>query len=672
MSLPAEPAQHGDDVTARYVAIAEAVCARLSKNQRVRRNLPGGGRVRMDRQLPFLCLYRGDLETDSITPELITTQASYLFTSSAPEHQRGVTHLCSAIATAMQEHFGTFLLVEVCATRLAQVLHSQPLGLYSQPLGFAIIVPEDSAIPSTVEVLKDALASIVIEGRSASVIVQSPSSDETSVSEAAADCNMCSPIELTTSSNCGLSLVVDTIYRSQETGTVYPMVMQNLRWKLATAIRKAVAEFTGDDQQKVRPHHDAFGPSTFVKAVRLVDQQLCAVSESFDFLLQVTPVNSEQAWQSFKSSRFTEMPPLVYRHLPYHPNVLKRRLFAIEVERVEDPTLAYLFWEKQDELDRKITALRDLHLPETSVLASGAHSNFLLSSLQLYGSPEHELVHLAVQILKRLSRTRTKPASHDHGHAAQTRAAAPCAGAQQLMQQAREELDYYHSRMNEFAGKVELSDSIASGIMVSQDRLLISTDISISPARVAPLLHHEIGTHLLTYFNGRCQPLQQLYAGLAGYEELQEGLAVLAEYMVGGLTRQRLRTLAARVMAIHWMLRGQSFAEVFGKLHGLGFNRRHSFTTTLRVFRGGGLTKDVIYLRGLDRLLNYLADGHDIEPLYVGKIGLSHIPFIQELRRRGIIAAPRILPRIWDDVAVRERLEACRGKSVLDLLESYS
>lgn len=663
MSPPVEPAEQSDDLTQRYAAIADVTCARLGKNQRVRRNLPDGGRVRMDRQLPFLCLYRGDLANDSMTPELITTQASYLFASSAPEHQAGVARLCSAIAAAMQEHFGTFLLIEIYTTSVAT-------GLHSQPPGFTIVVPDDSAIPTTVDVLKESLASITIEGRPANVTVRSQACREQLLFGDLSESVAWQPIELCKSNCCGLGLAVNPIYRSQEASAVYPMVMQDLRWKLATALRKAVAEFTGDGQREGRPHYDAYGPTTFVKAVRLVDQQLCEVSESFDFLLQVTPVNSEQAWQTFKSSSFSEMPPLVYRHLPYHPNVLKRRLFAIEVERVEDPTLAYLFWEKQDELDRKITALRDLHLPETSVVGYGEHSNFLLSSLQLYGAPERELVQLASQILKRLSRTKAKRSPSSR--AAEPRPAPSHVDAQQLMRRAHEELDYYHSRMNEFVGKVELSDSIAAGIMVSQDRLLIASDISLGQTRVAPLLHHEIGTHLLTYFNGRCQPLQQLYAGLAGYEELQEGLAVFAEYMVGGLTRQRLRTLAARVMAIHWMMSGQSFPEVFGELHDRGFTRRQAFTTTLRVFRGGGLTKDVIYLRGLHELLRYLAAGHDIEPLYVGKIGLPHIPFIQELRRRGIIAPPRILPRFWDDPSVRERLEACRGKSVLDLLESYS
>lgn len=661
MSLPIEPAQPSDDLTQRYSAIAQAACARLGKNERVRRNLPGGGRLKMDRQLPFLCLYRGNLASDSMTQELVTTQASYLFASDAPEHRSGVTQLCSTIASAMQEHFGTFLLIEVWAARGLKKLRSNPLY-------FAIEVPEDAAIPSTVEVLKDSLAMIVINGQSADVTVRSHESGEQSPRGDDPGSAAWQPIELPKSSCCALGLSVDPVYRSLETGGAYPMVMQNLRWKLATSIRKAVAEFTGDGRQENRPHHDAFGPSTFVQAVRLVDQQLCEVSESFDFLLQVTPVNSEQAWQTFKASGFTEMPPLVYRHLPYHPSALKRRLFAIEIERVEDPTLAYLFWEKQDELDRKITALRDLHLPETTVAGPEQHNNFLLSSLQLYGAPEADLVHLADNICKRLAKAKGKRSAGRKN--AEPHSSTSCVDAQQLMRRAHEELDYYHSRMCEFNGKVELAESIAAGIMVSQDRLLIASDISISPSRVAPLLHHEIGTHLLTYFNGRCQPLQQLYAGLAGYEELQEGLAVFAEYMVGGLTRQRLRTLAARVLAIHWMICGQEFVEVFAGLRELGLKRRQAFTTALRVFRGGGLTKDVIYLRGLHELLKYLAAGHDFEPLYVGKIGLSHIPFIQELRRRGIVAPPRILPRFWDDPSVRQRLEACRGKSVLDLLEN--
>ena len=46
------------------------------------------------------------------------------------------------------------------------------------------------------------------------------------------------------------------------------------------------------------------------------------------------------------------------------------------------------------------------------------------------------------------------------------------------------------------------------------------------------LLHHEVGTHLVTHVNGTHQPIKVLGVGLAGYDETQEGLAVLAEYLV--------------------------------------------------------------------------------------------------------------------------------------------
>ena len=47
--------------------------------------------------------------------------------------------------------------------------------------------------------------------------------------------------------------------------------------------------------------------------------------------------------------------------------------------------------------------------------------------------------------------------------------------------------------------------------------------------KAAALLAHEVGTHIVTYVNGKAQPFRQLYAGLAGYEAFQEGIAVLAE-----------------------------------------------------------------------------------------------------------------------------------------------
>jgi uncharacterized protein (TIGR02421 family) len=245
-----------------------------------------------------------------------------------------------------------------------------------------------------------------------------------------------------------------------------------------------------------------------------------------------------------------------------------------------------------------------------------------------------------------------------------------CLTSERVAAAAREHIDYYHQRLPDFNAKVELTGAIASSLMVAHDQLLISSSISIRPHRLEPLLHHEVGTHLLTYFNGRQQPLRLLYSGFAGYEALQEGLAVLAEYFAGGLTIGRTRTLAARVAAVHSMVEGASFIETFDLLHHQrGIGAKTAFMTTLRVYRGGGLTKDALYLRGLRDLLGYLRAGHDLEPLYVGKVSLRHVPLVQELRRRGLVRPPAILPRFWSLPTHDDRLEKCRRSTLLDLLE---
>jgi uncharacterized protein (TIGR02421 family) len=184
-------------------------------------------------------------------------------------------------------------------------------------------------------------------------------------------------------------------------------------------------------------------------------------------------------------------------------------------------------------------------------------------------------------------------------------------------------------------------------------------------------LAHEIGTHVVTFFNGRAQPFRQLSTGLPDYEELQEGLAVLAEYLVGGLTRPRLRLLAGRALAAYMLSEGATFPEVFRLLnHTHDFPQKTAFNITLRVFRGGGLLKDMVYLRGLIRLLDYLGQGGELEPLLVGKFGAGHLPIIQELQWRKVLSAPRLTPRYLENPQATERLDRLRGgTTILELVK---
>ncbi|MEZ4537092.1 MAG: DUF1704 domain-containing protein [Cyanobacteriota/Melainabacteria group bacterium] len=176
---------------------------------------------------------------------------------------------------------------------------------------------------------------------------------------------------------------------------------------------------------------------------------------------------------------------------------------------------------------------------------------------------------------------------------------------------------------------------------------------------------------MLTNYNGKAQPFRQLSAGLPGYDELQEPLAVLSEYLVGGLSNRRMRTLAMRVMAVHWLVEGASFVEVFRNFtKEYELHREISFSVAMRVFRGGGFTKDVVYLRGLLSLLDHLRHGLDIEMLYVGKFGLSYLPIIRELLWRNVLVPARLKPHFFQSEEAMKRLAKVReGATVMDLVK---
>jgi hypothetical protein len=131
-----------------------------------------------------------------------------------------------------------------------------------------------------------------------------------------------------------------------------------------------------------------------------------------------------------------------------------------------------------------------------------------------------------------------------------------------------------------------------------------------------------------------------------------------------------MRLLAARVVAVSLMIGGASFVDTFRELNGrYGFERRTAFTITMRIYRGGGLTKDAAYLRGLNQVLDYLGKGGKLSPLFVGKIAADHVPIVRELQWRKVLYEPSLTPRYMERPDARSRLEELsRGRTVIDLI----
>ncbi|MBD9371814.1 hypothetical protein IB238_04055 [Rhizobium sp. ARZ01] len=68
-----------------------------------------GGRLHIDRPLPFLCLHIGDADEHPVARELAASHASYLLARNVEDAVR----LIKPIAAAMKRQFGTFGVLDV-------------------------------------------------------------------------------------------------------------------------------------------------------------------------------------------------------------------------------------------------------------------------------------------------------------------------------------------------------------------------------------------------------------------------------------------------------------------------------------------------------------------------------------------------------------------------------
>lgn len=625
--------------------LLDEIHARLLAGQPVRCDIPGEGSLYMERPLPFLCIYHQSDANDFGTRQLVHGEASYLIVPPTIT-KKELTLLLKTIIDLQRDRFGAFLIIEIWSaddTDVETAFAESALEPTEFRPAFSIEARKPHTPMRTIEALRRQLERITHLKQSAAVAVDT--SPQATLGSATA---LVTPAKIFEMGAEVVGICVRPIYRNHETGALYPSVLRMVKRNIGRALKQACFAFCKVHTNATPEHFYSLGRSTILNSVRFVDRRLNEISKSFSFLLQVTPVNAEAAWHEFQKGHFELEPRYYYRPLAMEPSELKRELFQLAIDKIEDPTLHQLFHERRDELDRKITMLSDV-----------GTKRFVYGSQQVYGELTASLLSLAQSLLERIN-------AHSREDMSQGEVT-----ASEFAKHARKEVEYYKSLMPQFTAEVVVRDDMYAGLMCSDGDLLIGRDAKIPKSRIDALLHHEVGTHLLTYYNGLLEPFKLLHTGLAGYDSLQEGIAVLSEYLVGGLSKPRLRLLAARVWAVHMLLEGATFIDTFRTLtKQFEFTQRAAYTVTMRVYRGGGFTKDAVYLRGLVEILDYLGQGGTLEPLFVGKIASEHIRFVRELLHRKVILPATLQPRYLQLSKVAERLEKLSaGMTVLNLID---
>lgn len=583
----------------------------IAAEQAVQRELQSGYRLQLDLPIPLLIVFhqpKARLELSS----LVRGESSYLIVPDQADTLAPVQPYVDELIKARAGRYGSFLLLDIRFDHTTQ--SNLQISYYHEKSR------------ATIDALEEALEPLKALYNALTITKQEVAQPDTPNVEL-----------LDRSGSIWIQVSLPRMFARPKRGEAYPVLLRNFRDRFSEALRQSLYTFLRVQTSYQITHPRTLGRTTVDDSFWKADRQLYEIEHSFEFLMLVSAINLDSAWQEFKKQGYQQVPTFYYPILPIDPEERKHALYEVAIDDVHDATLAFLLRDKRKELDKQLDMLQER-----------GTEDFLYSSLRLYKSIDEKLLSLANLLLEEIPVIKTESAT---------------VSAQQFAARAEEEFTYLRQQDPTFRTKIHQKSDIP-GLMVSRGELYIPENTRFRSSRIEPLVQHEIGTHVLTYYNGSQQPIHLLRLGLADYDELQEGLAVLSEYLSDGLDPLRMRLLAARVVTAYERMNHTSFQDTFALLtEQHQFHPRTAFDTVARIYQSGGFTKDLIYLRGFIKVWQHLRQGGSLEPLLVGKIAVKHIEVIQALQERGILIPPAVMPRYWFSATAQRRLREFREMS---------
>ena len=352
--------------------------------------------------------------------------------------------------------------------------------------------------------------------------------------------------------------------------------------------------------------------SILPEALLQLDQALFQQVKDLEILESIAPLNYRQQKQDFFASGYRTTPDFIYRDHQLDIFSRKRALLNLPVESLPDDDLVKLYSDVILSYVDKLDQIDSVGTPE-----------FLYNCLRYYGEPTEKDIRNAQFILHLPGDDLQEPLLD-----ANTMAAS--------LQQFAEAEGYQY--------EVILDSGMIANALVSGTRVKINTAARVSATELQALAHHELGVHLVTTLNARRQPLQVLSLGCPLNTLSQEGMAIFCEYRAGCMTLPRLRVLALRVIAVHSMIKEKDFKRTFALLREQYQAADDlAFTITARVYRGGGFTKDYLYLQGLHQILNAYEQADDFELLLCGKVHVDYVPLLRRLINNQYLSEPHFI-----------------------------
>jgi len=343
-----------------------------------------------------------------------------------------------------------------------------------------------------------------------------------------------------------------------------------------------------------------------------IDKDIDQLVRQIELLSYVNPINIEEEKAKFFSSKYQYNPDFKYPEINFDKFKLHRELFDQPIELIENLEIRKLYEDIIYTYSGLIQCIETI----------GSGKKFYYNCLHCFGTPTEKDVENAKFIL------------HFNDEDPSEERFTPKFNSKET-----EVFFKDFSKDYDFNYEIVHSKKISASAMVLNNikTLVLNDHHKFSTHELNVLNNHEIGVHMVTTMNGLLHPLKIFSHGFPDYEETQEGLAVFAEYMSNNLTVKRLKELAYRVIAVDSLAKGYDFIKTFRLLHSqFDLDRESAFYITLRAHRGGGFTKDYLYLTGLKKIYDYYKSGQDLSFLLTGKVTLEYLDEIKVLIDSGL------------------------------------
>ncbi|MCD6590548.1 MAG: DUF1704 domain-containing protein [Candidatus Aenigmarchaeota archaeon] len=347
-----------------------------------------------------------------------------------------------------------------------------------------------------------------------------------------------------------------------------------------------------------------------IQALKLLDEALIDSAKKVKPLYYIEPVNEKEEKEEFLAGSI-QNPRFSYRDLEYDPREIEQRLESIEIP---DDELGTIFERKK----------RDILLENRIIANRGDEDIVREATIMIYGPPSEQLVEYADKLLRETPNIEAEKRV-----------------SSELIRNALQEALFENGLAD---WHVELSDKRLTTVYAAEKKITVCKERKFAEIDIERLKVHEVGVHALRAANGYEQPLKIFALGLPGYLSTEEGLALYFEEMTNNTSKEMMRDYAARVIAVDSVCQGLNFKQTFDRLKSYDLTNDQAWSLAVRAHRAGGYIKDHVYLDGYGKVKEFAVIDGDFDTLYVGRIGIEHLPLVRRLVKEGTLKKAKYKP----------------------------